>query len=266
MHGHVVATERITPAMVRVTLAGEGLSEFGSTDHTDAYINVAIPPIDATYDPPFDIEELRSQVPKDHRPVRRRYTVRRWDPVDRVLTVDVVVHAGKGVGGPWADAAEPGDALVFSGPTGSYRPDPAVDWHLLVGDEAALPAIAASLEAAPAGAPVVVRLVCDGPDHMLELGTPGELDIAWLCRTGDRGDADLLPAAVRDLTFLPGRVHAFVHGEAGEVREIRRHLLADRALPRADLSASPYWRRHLTDEAWREIKPAWNASVEHDVT
>lgn len=90
--------------------------------------------------------------------------------------------------------------------------------------------------------------------------------MAWLHRTGDPGDADLLAAAVRDLTLPPGRVHAFVHGEADEVREVRRHLLADRGMARADLSASPYWRRHLTDEAWREVKPAWNADVERDVS
>ena len=52
---------------------------------------------------------------------------------------------------------------MFTGPAGAYSPDPDADWHLMVGDESALPAIAASLEAVPAGAPVVVRLVCDGP-------------------------------------------------------------------------------------------------------
>ena len=62
-----------------------------------------------------------------------------------------------------------GDVLVFTGPSGGYRPDPAADWHLLVGDESALPAIAASLEALPADAKAVVRLVCDGPAHEIEL-------------------------------------------------------------------------------------------------
>ena len=37
--------------------------------------------------------------------------------------------------------------------------------------------IAASLEAGPADAPVVVRLLCDGPDHELGLATPGDLDL-----------------------------------------------------------------------------------------
>jgi NADPH-dependent ferric siderophore reductase len=112
----------------------------------------------------------------------------------------------------------------------------------------------------------VARLVCDGPAHELALTTPGNLDLVWLHRTGGAGDADLLADAVAGLRFPPGRVHAFVHGEAGETRAVRRHLLADRGLDPGQLSCSPYWRRGLTDEGWREIKAAWNAQVATDVT
>src|SRR5690625_6029152 len=45
-----------------------------------------------------------------------------------------------------------GDQVQFRGPGGAYTPDPDADWHLLVGDESALPAIAASTEVLPAGA------------------------------------------------------------------------------------------------------------------
>ena len=38
-----------------------------------------------------------------------------------------------------------GDRIGFYGPGGGYAPDPAADRHLLVGDEAAIPAIAAAL-------------------------------------------------------------------------------------------------------------------------
>lgn len=266
MHGLVERTERLTPSMVRVVLGGEGLGGFDASEHTDAYVNVAIPPADAGYDAPFDIDAVQARTPKARWPARRRYTVRAWDPDERRLTIDFVVHGDDGVAGPWAAHARPGDALVLTGPGGAYRPDPDADWHLLVGDESALPAIAASLEALPEGARVVARLLCDGPDHEVALSTPGDLDLVWLHRTGTRpDDADLLPAAVRDLDFARGRVHAFVHGEAGETRAIRRHLLADRGMTRADLSCSPYWRRDMTDEAWRRVKAAWTAEVERDV-
>lgn len=265
MHGRVVTTEWSTPSLVRLVLGGEGLDGFEAVPYADAYVNVAIPPAGASYTAPFYLAEVQQRLPREQWPARRRYTVRRWEPGRRHLTLEFVVHGDEGVAGPWAAAAVEGDALVLTGPSGAYTPDPEADWHLLVGDESALPAIAAALETVPSRVPVVARLLVDGPDHELPLSTPGDLDLEWRHRSGRTDAADLLAAAVRELTFPSGGVHAFVHGEAGEVREVRRHLLADRGVPRADLSASPYWRRHLTDEAWRQVKSDWNAEVERDV-
>jgi NADPH-dependent ferric siderophore reductase len=264
MHGTVQSTTWLTPAMVRIVLAGEGLATFEDLEETDAYVNVAIPPEGATYQAPFDLDTIREELPSHLQPIRRRYTVRRFDPSRGELTLDVVVHDG-GPGGVWASTAAPGDALVLTGPGGGYRPDPATDHHLFAGDESALPAIAASLEVLPADASGTAVLVVDGPDHELDLEHPPGVDLRWQHRTGhERRDALLLVNTVAALDDRPGRVQAFVHGEAGEVREVRRHLLAERGLTRSDLSCSPYWRRHLSDEAWREIKPAWNADVERD--
>lgn len=264
MHGFVTSVSWLTPAIVRVELGGGDLASLTMPDATDAYVNVAIPPAGAPYDAVFEPAQVRAAHPEHTWPARRRYTVRTWDPATSRLTVDFVVHGDEGVAGPWAAQARPGDALVFEGPSGGYRPDPAADWHLMVGDESALPAIAASLEALPAGAPAVVRLVCDGPEHEIDLPSPGSVDVRWLHRTGD-GDDALLATALAELTFPEGRVHAFVHGEADEIRTIRRHLLADRGLDRADMSCSPYWRRTMNDEAWRRVKREFVASMEADV-
>ena len=177
----------------------------------------------------------------------------------------MVAHHG-GPGGTWAAGAGAGDVLVLTGPSGGYRPDPAADHHLLAGDESALPAIAASLEALPSNARGAALVVVDGPDHELDLARARGVELRWLHRGGETEcDAALLADAVAHLPELPGRVQAFVHGEAGEVREVRRHLLAERNLDRVARSCSPYWRRSLTDEAWRAIKSAWNAEVAHEV-
>jgi NADPH-dependent ferric siderophore reductase len=135
----------------------------------------------------------------------------------------------------------------------------------MIGDESALPAIAASLEALPEGVRAVVRLVCDGPEHEVELAGAGDVDLVWLHRIGAPGDEDLLVTAVERAVFPEGRVHAFVHGEADEIRKIRKHLLTERGLTRADMSCSPYWRRDMTDEAWRQVKPAFVAAMETEV-
>jgi NADPH-dependent ferric siderophore reductase len=263
-HGQVQTRQWLTPGLVRVVLAGPGLSGFTMPDATDVYVNLAIPPAGAPYAGVFEPAEVRESYPQALWPVRRRYTVRSWDERTGRLTLDFVVHGDSGTAGPWAAAVTPGAVLVFEGPGSGYRPDLDADWHLMLGDESALPAIAASLDAVPTGRPVVVRVVCDGPDHELELTSPGDLDLRWLHRTGE-GDADLLAEAVSALDFPAGRVHAFVHGEAQEIRAVRRHLLTDRGLGRRDMSCSPYWRRAMDDEAWRRVKRDFVAAMEADV-
>ena len=265
MHGRVLETSRITPSMVRVILGGGDLDRFTMVEATDAYVNLAFPPDGAPYDAVFEPARVRDEHPQETWPARRRYTVRDWDADRQQLTIDFVVHGDIGVAGAWAMNARPGDVLVFEGPSGGYVPEPEAHWVLMVGDESALPAIAASLEAVPAGMTAVVRLLCDGPEHEVDLECAGDVELAWVHRRGNGRDESLLAQAVRDLTFPPGRVHAFVHGEADEIRQIRRHLLADRGLTRQDMSCSPYWRRDMTDEAWRKVKRDFVAAMEDDV-
>lgn len=263
-YGTVVRTEALTPRIVRVTFGGEGLSEFTGTDCTDQYVNALFLPDGSPLDVPFDIDEARSG-PPELAPRGRRETVRRWDATAGELTIDFATHGDEGYAGAWANRAEPGDRLQVIGPSGSYRPSADADWHLLVGDESALPAIGAAVDALPSGArAIVVGLVDDGAHHY-PLAAGAGVEIVWVHRADDPADPDLLLRRVEDLVFPPGQVHAFVHGEAGEVRAIRKHLLADRGLDRAAHSISPYWRRAHTDEQWRQIKRDWIAASEADV-
>jgi NADPH-dependent ferric siderophore reductase len=238
----VLETQPLTPHMIRVVLGGEGLDGFGAGEFTDHYVKLRITP------------------PGESETRTRTYTVRDWDPDQRRLTIDFVHHGDLGVAGPWAANARPGDELLLLGPGGAYTPDPDADWHLMVGDESVIPAIAASLTRIPARVPVHVLLEVAGPEEEQPLSTPGDLNLTWFHRNG----ADALPAAVEALDFPPGAVHAFVHGEASAVRAIRRHLLVDRGLPREALSISGYWKRDRTEEGWREDKPEWNRLVELD--
>jgi len=248
-----------------VVLDGPGLDDFASSDSTDAYVNLLFVPPGAPYAVPYDVAEART-LPREQWPVPRRFTVRRWDSAQRALTIDFVTHGDTGTAGRWAMHARPGDRLQLAGPSGGYRPDPDLGTHLMVGDESALPAIAASLEAVPAGARALVVALVEGPGGELDLDCPGDLTVTWVHRsTLDQPADDALVAAVAALGFPADDVHAFVHGEAVETRAVRRHLLGDRGVPRERLSVSPYWRRTFTDERWREVKSDWLREVETDV-
>ncbi|SFL13340.1 siderophore-interacting protein [Streptomyces pini] len=257
----VVRTRRLSPGMVRVVLGGQSLAGFPAGAYTDHYVKLLFPAEGVRYPEPFDLADIRARLPRDQWPVTRTYTVRAWDAQACELTVDFVVHGDEGLAGPWAARAEPGEEVLFLGPGGGYRPSPEADWHLLVADESALPAVAASLEAVPGGAPVHAFVEVAGPEEEQDLALPPNAGLRWLHRGSGRVGARLVEA-VRALDFPPGDVQAFVHGEAGWVRELRRHLRTERGVPRERLSVSGYWRLGHDEDGWQASKREWNARVE----
>ncbi|WP_086729184.1 siderophore-interacting protein [Streptomyces carpinensis] len=255
----VVRTERLTPHMQRVVLGGEGLADFSADTCTDHYVKLLFPADGVTYPEPFDMERIRAEFPREQWPVTRTYTVRAWDPEHRELSLDFVIHGDEGLAGPWSLLARPGETVRFVGPGGAYAPDASADWHLLAGDESALPAIARSLESLPAGATAHAFVEVAGPEEEQKIDS--EVEVVWLHR-GDRPVGEALVEAVRALRFPAGRVHAFVHGEAGFVKELRRLLRVEHAVPREDLSISGYWRLGHNEDGWQASKREWNARVE----
>jgi NADPH-dependent ferric siderophore reductase len=256
----VVRSERITPGMQRVVLGGPDLEGLPVGEWTDHYIKIFFPRPGASYPEPFDLQKIREEFPREQWPVTRTYTVRRWDAEAGELTVDFVIHGTRGVAGPWAAAARPGDVVHFGGPGGAYAPAPDADWHLLAGDESALPAISAALEGMPEGAVVRAFVEVEGPEEE-QPGIAPEGVITWIHRGGRPVGAALLDA-VLSMDRPDGVPHAFVHGEAGFVKELRRWLRLDLSVPRERLSVSGYWRLGHDEDGWQASKSEWNAAVE----
>ncbi|MFO7252462.1 MAG: siderophore-interacting protein [Actinomycetes bacterium] len=261
--GEVRRTERLTPRLVRVVLGGDGLRGFEAGRYTDHYVKLLFPPPGVRYPEPLDLEAIRSELPREQWPRMRTYTVRRWDPEAGELTIDFVHHGPEGLAGPWAASAEPGDVLWFAGPGGAYAPDPEAPWHLLAGDESALPAIAAALERLPADAVAHAFVEVAGPEDEIPLDAPAGARVTWVHRDGATV-GDRLVAAVRALEWPPGEPHAFVHGEAGFVKELRRYLRVERGLPLDRLSISGYWRRGVDEDGWQSVKREWNRRVSEE--
>lgn len=265
MFGEVISTERLTPQLVRVVLGGEGLLDYAAGDASDQYVNCMFLPDGATYRVPFEDADVRD-LDRDQRPFPRRITVRFWDPGTRQLTLDIAAHGDIGHAGKWALSAQPGDRLQMRGPAGSYTPHPDAAAYLLVGDESAIPAIAASAEAIAPGRRVVVIAEVEDAAGEVPLTSPGNLEVHWVHRSGRTDELDsLLAGAVAALPDFEGVVSAFVHGEAESIRAVRRQLLMSGVVDLDHLSCSPYWRRGSDDEQWRTIKGAWTREVAQDV-
>ncbi|AEF36616.1 MULTISPECIES: siderophore-interacting protein [Mycobacteriaceae] len=261
----VVRTEQLSEHMTRVVLGGTGYDTFRPSEFTDSYVKVVFVRYDldvAALPQPLTLDSFDA-LPEEDRPVIRTLTVRRADPVAREITIDVSVHGDHGVVGPWATAAQPGQPVYLMGPNGAYAPDPAADWHLLAGDESALPAISAALEALPADAVGKAFIEVAGPEDEMALAAPSGVQLNWLHRGGradlvgqDRaGDKAPLVEAVTTTLWLPGQVQVFIHGEAQAVmHNLRPYIRKERGVAAKWASISGYWRRGRTEETFRQWK------------
>jgi NADPH-dependent ferric siderophore reductase len=262
----VVRSEQLTPHLIRVVLGGTGFDTFSPNEYTDAYVKIVFvrDGVDVGALPqPLTLDSFNA-LPVEQRPDVRTYTVRRVDAERREISIDFVVHGEHGVAGPWAAAATAGQPAYLMGPSGAYAPDPAADWHLLAGDEAAVPAIAAALEALPDNAIGKVFIEVAGPEEEIELSAPAGVKVRWIYRGGR---ADLVPedlagdnapliTAVKEATWLPGQVQVFVHGEAQTVmHNLRPYIRKERGVDaKWANSISGYWRRGRTEETFRQWK------------
>lgn len=238
----VTAVRHLTPHMIRVTIGGVALSGVDPTPFTDRYVKLV----------------MAEPTEPDGRPVLRTYTVRGVS--ESGWEIDVVTHGDVGYGGPWAQRVRPGDEVAFVGPGGDYAPSPDAPWHLLAGDESALPAIAAACEALPEGAVAHAFVEVADASEEQPITSAADLRVTWVHRSAGASLADVVRAAE-----LPDGVpHTFLHGEAGCVRDLRRWARGTLGVPRDLLSASGYWRRGRDDEHWRAEKAEWRAAVEQD--
>jgi NADPH-dependent ferric siderophore reductase len=186
-------------------------------------------------------------------------------------------HAGPAA--RWAAAARPGDPCTVLGPDrpgrgrawgSEWAPPASARRLMLAGDETAVPAISAILESMrPVGRRVVAVLEVPEADDVLDLRLPPGVEVRWLPR-GARAHGDLLlpavDAALAELgigTRTPGsepedvedallwevpdaggaeECYAWLAGEAGVVKQLRRRLVRDLGVSRGSVAFMGYWR------------------------
>jgi NADPH-dependent ferric siderophore reductase len=239
----VTRVNRITPHMARITLGG--LADFpgAGLDHR-VKVFFPLPGEERPVYPTGDDWWERWQV-EPVRAVFRTYTIRRHRPDLGEVDIDFVLHGDGGPGSRWALGARPGDQVGLWGPRAEYAPPPGADWVLLAGDETALPAIGALIEAFPPDTVARVFVEVASAEERQPFDLPDDVRLTWLCR--DAGQS--LVAAVRQERFPAGRPYAWVAAESQVVKQVRRHLVNDRGIDRGDIYFSGYWRRGRTQDA-----------------
>jgi NADPH-dependent ferric siderophore reductase len=222
-------------------------------EFTDKYAKLLFVDPSLGLTPPYDLAALRESLPPEQHPVTRTYTLRRVDPQRQELAIDFVVHGDEGIAAPWAARAEPGDLLTMSGAGGAYRPDAGSDWHLLAGDESALPAICSALEALSDDARGIAYLETSDPGEYLDAKAPGGVEVVWLHRPHPGSQPQLLADALLAGPWLAGRADVFAHGERESMKAIRA-ALKTRLGDGDQLSLSGYWAAGRTEDAFQSEK------------
>ena len=242
---YVVRKERLSNSMLRLHFQSQEAVGFQAANGVDRYFKLEFPPAFGT-----------------ERPRLRSYTIRFPEPEIGRFVIDFVVHGTTGLAAQWAVNSRIGDEMWFRGPGAGYYPSPEAPWHLLIGDLTALPAIAASLEALPAGSKAKAFILVDTNADRQFIDTVAEpvngTLISWV--RGKRGQNFV--DAVTGWNYPDGDPHVFLHGEAGLVKTLRSFLKNDRGYSLENMSISGYWRSGATDEQWREQKADWASSLD----
>jgi NADPH-dependent ferric siderophore reductase len=246
----VTGVRRLSPAMQRVTLAGDDLERFASA--RDLHCKLLLPrrPGATTHWPQIGRNGLTVwSDDEDRRPFVRKYTIRNIDVSKGNLDIDFVLHGDHGPGSRFGRRATVGDEIGMMGPGGlGLRP---ANSTLLLGDETALPAIARSLEALPRDARGMAIIEVANIEERQSIDAPAGFEVHWLYRDEPTtADSHRLAQSLLNLP-APERgadVFAWLGCEMTAFKTIRRHLRTAWSLQKGQHHLVAYWQRsHLSN-------------------
>jgi NADPH-dependent ferric siderophore reductase len=232
----VRAITQLSPELRRITLGGPELAGFVSAAPDDHIKCFFFPP---------GVTPAHTD-PEQPRPPMRDYTPRRYDAARGELDVEFVLH-GEGPAATWAANAKVGDKLLIGGPRGSAIVPHRAAGYLLVGDEAALPAIGRWLDELPPGTPVDAFIEVADAGSELELQTKAALKLHWVHRSGAPRGSDLLLQALRAAKLPKRDVYAWVATETSASRALREYLLKELSVAEDSIKTAGYWKTGVAD-------------------
>ncbi|WP_066270527.1 siderophore-interacting protein [Hydrogenophaga palleronii] len=234
----VQAIERVGANFLRIRFAGDSLHDFVSASFDDhAKLMLPAQPGQPLVLPQPGPDGL-ALPPGAEKPAMRDYTPRQYDNAARVLDIEFMLH-GDGAASRWAESAQVGDEVGLGGPRGSFVVPTAFDWHLLVGDETAIPAIARRLEELPETAQALVVIETADAGDRRAFDSRASVQLHWV----ETGATDALARAVAALTLPAGEGFAWAGGEAASIAAVRQVLVGQHGLDKSRVRASAYWKR-----------------------
>lgn len=245
---HVASVSDISPGFRRITFRGENLERYDRDDQL--HCRLIFQPRGIA-EPLWPMLDHRGHVvwPADGAVPTRVYTIRQIDTGKGELTIDFALHSSAGPATRWAMDARIGDLVGILGPAAN-GPKPA-SFHVLAGDETALPGIARILEMLPADAMGHAFIEVNAKADEQSLQCPSGITIRWLYRDGAAaGTTPLLADAIGAISWPDDRSNAFFWGgcEHKAFSTIYRHLRQVVRLPKDRLVLYSHWHRSMSEE------------------
>ena len=172
--------------------------------------------------------------------VRRDYTPRHYNAQAQELTIEFAVHDG-GFASDWAKNAKAGDEVVIGGPRGSMVIPTEYDWHMLIGDETALPAISRRIEELATDAQIMVIAKINSQEDIRLFDGKTNLSVLWVY------DYPSLINEVKEMILPEGEGYIWSAGEAATMATIKRYLVGEKDVDPKKLSVASYWKQGESD-------------------
>lgn len=235
----------LSPSMRRITLTGDDLEAFLSASFDD-HVKLILPEVQGEK-PHLPVVGEDGLVFEEGRakPEMRDYTPRRYDAESNELDIDFVLeHEGPATN--WASQAEVGHYVGIGGPRGSFIVPMDLDWHVLIGDEAALPAISRRLEELPKSTRAIAIIKLRHKNHKHELSSHCPAEIHWVTDEEDASnDHDALQSTLRQITLPEGDGFIWAAGEYTDIKLLRDYLLNELGFDKNRLRAASYWKQSV---------------------
>ncbi|MEM9212643.1 MAG: siderophore-interacting protein [Pseudomonadota bacterium] len=237
----------LTPNMIRVIFSGPELESFPE-GREGGNCKLMIPEPE---EPKADFAKRLSDGPT---PIRRTYTVRKYDAEKQELAIDFVAHGDNGPASSWAGRAKPGDFLGFVGPSLPKMRHFEADWYLLAADPSAIPVVAASLEAMPRDAKGMAIFEVNSEADRQKIDMPPGIETHWLIHPDPNQTSDAQEQLIRSIDWPDGRVQTCIAGEAGAIKGLREFLAEKPNLERQDIYISSYWKIGMVEDQHQKVK------------
>lgn len=237
----VQEVQRVTPDLVRVTLAGtdlEGFSAEGPADHVKLF-----------FPHPSTGEIVLPGGEHPERVISRDFTpLPRSTDSGLVLDIDFYTHQDPGPASTWALNAAEGDQLVVAGPRGSRGVPHGARSYVIIADETALPAASRWIASVQPG--VAITLIASVSDRGAWVGDyTGAAARGATVHIVDKTASAIL-AAIPEIT---PETFVWAGGDAAVLLDVRRHFRRTLGLPKQQVAVDGYWRSGVS--AWDHHAP-----------